>query len=392
MVERLLARVALSSALVFVGLAGAEASRQPTRSVKHERSPKVESPTNAEAAASSRSERECLARAMYFESNRSHEDGMLAVGTIVANRLESGRYGSTICEVVGSRSQFAPGVLSRAMTETRPAERARRVADAVLNGRRHPLAGTAQFFHTANVPFRNDDKTYVLVSGGNAFYQWNRGGDDQAARANLDSFGRAIASAEEDREVGAKVVDAALRPKLSITPPLVVPDAAPPQPTPLVGAGERPTRVAEAAPERRVPDEIVARPAPLSEVLAYRDPAVARTPAATAALDSVAGLSFGRRPARTAPAAVLPIPVAATALPYGPRPASATPDLRTALAIVAAVKSEESGVGNDASAPRVIAPSAPVLASAAPVAAPAAQKSTSQVANIVVAQVWALLP
>ncbi|MFL1877012.1 cell wall hydrolase, partial [Hansschlegelia beijingensis] len=47
------------------------------------------------------SERECLARAMYFESNRSSDAGMLAVGTVVMNRLKSGKYGSTICQVVG---------------------------------------------------------------------------------------------------------------------------------------------------------------------------------------------------------------------------------------------------------------------------------------------------
>lgn len=115
------------------------------------------------------SERECLARAMYFESNRSSDAGMLAVGTVVMNRVRSGRYGATVCEVVGAPRQFAPGVLTRPMADS-GAPRARRVADAVLAGRRHPGVQNAQFFHTAGYKFPYNNMRYVLVAGGNAFY------------------------------------------------------------------------------------------------------------------------------------------------------------------------------------------------------------------------------
>lgn len=115
------------------------------------------------------SERECLARAMYFESNRSSDAGMLAVGTVVMNRLKSGRYGATVCEVVGAPRQFAPGVLTRPMTD-RGAPRARRMADVVLSGKRHPGVQNAQFFHTAGYKFPYNNMRYVLVAGGNAFY------------------------------------------------------------------------------------------------------------------------------------------------------------------------------------------------------------------------------
>jgi spore germination cell wall hydrolase CwlJ-like protein len=142
---------------------------------------------------------------MYFESARASEDGMLAVGTVVANRLQSGQYASTICGVVGQRSQFAPGVLTRRMVEKRPAELARRVADDVLAGRRHLGAGDATFFHTANVKFRNDDKAYVLLAGGNAFYGWNRSG---APEANLASLARATAAANVDRAETQAIVAA----------------------------------------------------------------------------------------------------------------------------------------------------------------------------------------
>lgn len=116
------------------------------------------------------SDRECMTRVMYFESNRSSEDGMLAVGTTVMNRLNSRRYPKTVCGVVGQPNQFADGVLSKPMSR-RDSERVARVADAVLAGERHPQVGSAMFFHTAGLTFPYSNMHYVAVAGGNAFYE-----------------------------------------------------------------------------------------------------------------------------------------------------------------------------------------------------------------------------
>ncbi len=116
------------------------------------------------------SERDCLARAMYFESNRSSPEGMLAVGSVVMNRYESGRYGHSICAVVGAHRQFAPGVLSLPMTD-RGAPIARSVADAVLSGERHAEVERAMHFHQAGLKFGYNNMHYVTVAGGNAFYE-----------------------------------------------------------------------------------------------------------------------------------------------------------------------------------------------------------------------------
>ncbi|GBD47575.1 hypothetical protein METY_0788 [Methylopila sp. Yamaguchi] len=117
------------------------------------------------------SDRECMARVMYFESNRSSDDGMLAVGTVVMNRKESGRYPRTVCGVVGQPNQFAPGVLTKPMTDSgRP--RAFRMAEAVLSGARHPRVGRkSMFFHTAGYRFPYRNMHYVAVAGGNSFYE-----------------------------------------------------------------------------------------------------------------------------------------------------------------------------------------------------------------------------
>src|SRR5690554_4424571 len=119
------------------------------------------------------SAKECMMRAMYFESNRSSPDGMLAVGTVVMNRFNDPRYPKSICGVVGQKNQFAQGVLTRKMTDS-GAVLASQMADQVLRGARHPDVQNAQHFHTAGLRFPYDNMYYVLEAGGNEFYEIGR--------------------------------------------------------------------------------------------------------------------------------------------------------------------------------------------------------------------------
>ena len=132
-------------------------------------------------ASSSADERACLMRAMYFESDRSSEDGLRAVGTVVMNRVASPQFPKTICGVVGQPGQFAAGVLSKPM---RPDEEelVARIADQTLAGKREAAVGDAMFFHRAGLTFPYKNMHYVLVAGGNAFYE----------KRQTPGFGRAI--------------------------------------------------------------------------------------------------------------------------------------------------------------------------------------------------------
>ena len=116
------------------------------------------------------SERECMMRAMYFESQRSSEEGMIAVGTVVMNRVDDPRYPKSVCGVVGQHNQFADGVLTRPMTDS-GAVLAASAADQVLSGVRHPGVRGAQHFHTAGLRFPYNNMHYVLEAGGNEFYE-----------------------------------------------------------------------------------------------------------------------------------------------------------------------------------------------------------------------------
>jgi spore germination cell wall hydrolase CwlJ-like protein len=115
-------------------------------------------------------ERDCLGRAMYFESNRSDSDGLLAVGTVVMNRLEAAIFPGGICAVVGQPGQFAAGVLSKPMQD-KDLQKVADAADAVLAGERHSKVGKAMYFHTAGRHFGYSNMHYVAVAGGNAFYE-----------------------------------------------------------------------------------------------------------------------------------------------------------------------------------------------------------------------------
>ena len=123
------------------------------------------------------SPKDCMARVMYFESNRSSAEGMLAVGTVVMNRVQDHReYPKTVCGVVGQKNQFAAGVLHKPMKEGRSKALAEQVAEQVLHGARHPGVQNAKHFHTAGMRFPYNNMHYVLEAGGNEFYEKRRPG------------------------------------------------------------------------------------------------------------------------------------------------------------------------------------------------------------------------
>jgi spore germination cell wall hydrolase CwlJ-like protein/outer membrane murein-binding lipoprotein Lpp len=123
----------------------------------------------AQPVIASNRERDCLMRAMYFESNRSSPDGLLSVGTVVMHRLENGAWGKSICGVVGAPRQFAPGALSRKMQGD--LTDLQLLADQIIAGKRQPkLAKNVMFFHVAGMRFPYKNMRYVHVAGGNTFY------------------------------------------------------------------------------------------------------------------------------------------------------------------------------------------------------------------------------
>ena len=107
-----------------------------------------------------------MARAMYFESVRSSDDGMLAVGTVVMNRVESGKYPKTVCGVVGAEEPVRAGRSFQADDRKGRAASAPSGSPAqVLSGKRHRGVGKAMFFHTAGRTYRFENMHYVRGRG-----------------------------------------------------------------------------------------------------------------------------------------------------------------------------------------------------------------------------------
>src|SRR3954464_11035076 len=60
-----------------------------------------------EAPAAADGEQDCLAKAVYFESRGEPIEGQLAVAEVVMNRAASGRYPTSLCEVITQKAQFS---------------------------------------------------------------------------------------------------------------------------------------------------------------------------------------------------------------------------------------------------------------------------------------------
>ena len=182
---------ALAILLLGTGLGGCNTSSNAARTTAS---------TRGKAMVVSDTERDCLGRAMYFESNRTDSEGLLAVGTVVMNRLENAAFPSGgICSVVGQPRQFAAGVLTKPMAE-KDLQKVADAADAILAGERHPKVGRAMYFHTAGRKYAYDNMHYVAVAGGNAFYEKRKPGADrqtpppQTAMAYAEAITPAVGS------------------------------------------------------------------------------------------------------------------------------------------------------------------------------------------------------
>ena len=135
--------------------------------------------TLSEAVASLRSsepgsrELECLAGAIYFEAKSESLQGQLAVGHVVANRANSGRFPSSYCGVVFQRSQFS-FVRGRSLPPIPRASRdwqeAVAIAKIVDQELRPSPVGKALFFHARRVS-PGWRLTRVATLGNHVFYR-----------------------------------------------------------------------------------------------------------------------------------------------------------------------------------------------------------------------------
>ena len=118
-------------------------------------------------------ELECLAAGIYFESKSEPLAGQLAVGQVIANRANSGRFAKTYCGVLFQRGQFSfvrGGRWPSVAKGSRQWKNAVAVAKIVSQGLKDSSVGKALFFHAKRVNPRWRLKRVASV-GNHIFYR-----------------------------------------------------------------------------------------------------------------------------------------------------------------------------------------------------------------------------
>ncbi len=118
-------------------------------------------------------ELECLATGIYFESKGEPLTGQLAVGQVIANRAQSGRFPSTYCGVLLQRGQFSfvrGGSLPSVPKSSKQWQTAVAMAKIVAQGLKDSAASNALFFHARYVSPRWRLKRVAAI-GNHIFYR-----------------------------------------------------------------------------------------------------------------------------------------------------------------------------------------------------------------------------
>jgi spore germination cell wall hydrolase CwlJ-like protein len=108
-------------------------------------------------APSGDAEWQCLTEAVYFEARGESLEGQVAVAEVILNRVDSPLYPRSVCGVVKQRGgggcQFSYVCDGRAdrMRDKASADRAGRIARAMLDGAPRVLTEGATHFHTRSV-------------------------------------------------------------------------------------------------------------------------------------------------------------------------------------------------------------------------------------------------
>ena len=127
---------------------------------------------------------ECLTSAIYYEAAQEPTEGQQAVAQVVLNRVRHPAFPNSVCGVVYEGSTRATGCQFTFTCDGSMAyapmpalwNRARKVAEAALNGHVHAPVGYATHYHADYVvPYWASSLVKTDVEGAHIFYRWAGG-------------------------------------------------------------------------------------------------------------------------------------------------------------------------------------------------------------------------
>jgi spore germination cell wall hydrolase CwlJ-like protein len=114
----------------------------------------------------------CLAKNIYYEAGVESEHGKKAVAQVTLNRMRTGRWGKTICQVVYAKAQFS-WTMKKKLEEPKGNAWAdsQWIAHRVLRGDALPKLETALFYHADYVkPSWRNPVAKIQQIGAHIFY------------------------------------------------------------------------------------------------------------------------------------------------------------------------------------------------------------------------------
>jgi len=121
---------------------------------------------------------DCMTKNIYYEAGIEDRVGKYAVGHITMNRLKTGHWGKSVCEVVYSKDQFS---WTRLKTLPKPDQESWNeslfIARDVLQGHRVASLENSLFYHADYIkdPYWADKSYKIAQIGRHIFYKKARG-------------------------------------------------------------------------------------------------------------------------------------------------------------------------------------------------------------------------
>ncbi len=123
-----------------------------------------------DAAPTAYGERECLARAVYFEARGEPLEGQLAVAQVILNRVASGRFADSVCGVINQRGQFSFDK-TRTPAESHDWRTAKAIAAIAATAAWEVMAPKATAFHATRINASWSNLHKVGTIGNHVFYR-----------------------------------------------------------------------------------------------------------------------------------------------------------------------------------------------------------------------------